>query len=311
MALQLRLTAVALSAALLQPAGASQAAEVIKLQPHRAIYDLSLSGSASGSGLNEMNGRLVYELTGAACEGYTQNMRFVTRSTTSDGSEQVNDIRTSSFEEATGERLDFSTTHHHDNQTQVTEGRAARIEPAKGGAALKGGVAKDPVAKGGVAKETGATEAGVKVKLRQPEARELSLPATVYFPIQHSVALIKAARQGEKRFIADIYDGSEKGDKVSATTTVIGKPGVASAETVPEVALAKLKGVPYWPISTSYYEKTKQLGNQDAVPNYEMSARFFENGVSTRLMLDYGDFALKGELKEISYLPEPTCAQGK
>jgi hypothetical protein len=263
----------------------SRASDAIRLQPHRAIYDLTLARSASGSGLSEMNGRLVYELTGAPCEGYTQNMRFVTRSTTSDGSEQVNDIRTSSFEEAAGEKLDFSTTHHHDSRTEVTEGRAAR---------------KAATASGG----------GIKVDIAKPEARQLSLPATVYFPIQHSIALIGAAERGERRFAADLYDGSEKGDKVSATTTIIGEKAVAAQADLPESASAMV-GMTYWPIASSYFEKSKSFGRVDAVPNYEMQARFFRNGVSTRLTLDYGDFALKGDLKEIKLLPDASCVTNK
>jgi hypothetical protein len=267
--------------ALLLAATPAAALDAVKLQPHRAIYDLTLHRSASGSGLNEMNGRLVYELIGAPCEGYTQTMRFVTRSTTSDGSQQLNDIRTSSFEEPTGEKLEFSTTHMHDNQTEVTEGRAARREPPRG---------------------------AVAVELRQPDTRRLDLPAGIYFPIQHSLALIEAARRGDRQFAADLYDGSERGDRVSATTTIIGQRKAAAAEELPATAATRMTGATYWPIATSYFHKTTSFGRSDAVPSYEMSARFFENGVSTRLVLDYGDFALKGDLKDITFLPETTCA---
>lgn len=264
-----------------------RAGEPIKLQPHRAVYDLALSKAASGSGVSEMTGRLVYEFTGAACEGYTQNMRFVTRATSSDGSEQLNDIRTSSFEEASGERLDFSTTHNIDSQSLTTRGRAARTaKPASG-------------------------EAAVKVELDKPESRQLSFSATAYFPIQHSIKLLDIARSGGTKFEADLYDGSEKGDKLSSTTTFIGKPSTEGNEALPEAAKAKMASVRYWPIATSYFEKTPGLAAQDAVPSHEMQGRLYENGVSTRLTLDYGDFALKGELKDITFLPEPTCAKGK
>ncbi|NJM55463.1 MAG: cell envelope integrity EipB family protein [Verrucomicrobiae bacterium] len=265
-------------------------AGAVPLQPHRAIYDLTLARAASGSGVTEMTGRLVYEFTGAACEGFTQNMRFVTRATSSDGSEQLNDIRTSSFEEANGERLDFSTTHLIDSQTQVTEGRAART----GGAKPTSGSPAEP---------------GVKVELKKPEARQLSLGATVYFPIQHSIALLDIARAGGTKFEADLYDGSEKGDRVSSTTTFVGKPSTEGNDLLPASAKAKMANVRYWPIATSYFEKTPRLAGQDAVPSHEMQARFYENGVSTRLVLDYGDFALKGELSDITFLPETKCGK--
>ena len=46
----------------------------------------------------------------------------------------------------------------------------------------------------------------------------------------------------------------------------------------------------------------------DALPTYELSFRFYENGVSSRLYIDYGDFAIRGELKELTFLDAGKCA---
>ena len=43
---------------------------------------------------------------------------------------------------------------------------------------------------------------------------------------------------------------------------------------------------------------------------YELSFRFYENGVSSRLYIDYGDFAIRGELKELTFLEEGKCEAG-
>ena len=51
------------------------------LAPHRAVYEITLDRSRGGSGVSDMSGRMVYELKGSECEGYTQTMRFVTRMT--------------------------------------------------------------------------------------------------------------------------------------------------------------------------------------------------------------------------------------
>lgn len=267
------------------PAAAGPA-EPVSFSPHRAIYDLTLLRAAPGSGVNDMTGRLVYELTGAACEGYTQAMRFVTQASASDGAEQISDMRSTSFEENAGRRLKFNTTQFRDDKlSERTEGQAGRKTP------------------------TGA----VTVELSSPERKALDLPADVYFPIQHSVALLQAAKAGETRFAADVYDGSEKGDKLSATNTMIGKPKTASMGTWPaSVAnMESLKALRYWPIATSYFEKDKSYDKKDALPNYEMAFNFFENGVSTKLVMDYGDFSLRGELKELTFLDAPKCAKDK
>ena len=260
------------------------ASETIKFAPHRAVYDITLGRAAPGSGVSEMTGRLVYEFRGGACEDYAQTMRFVTQSSSSDGTEQINDMRTTSSEEIAGRRLTFNTMQYHDDKIgDVTEGNAGRRD-----------------ANGEVA-----------IEINKPERKALSLPGTTYFPIQHSMAMLQAAMAGKAKFEADVYDGSEKGDKVSSTMTVIGKGRVADSSVLPaSVANAeRLKSLRYWPISTGYFEKGKALDKRDALPNYEMAANFFENGVSTRLVMDYGDFSLKGELKELTFLDEPKCVK--
>ena len=57
------------------------AAQTILLAPHRAVYEMTLVTTRGGTGVTAVSGRIVYELTGSVCEGYTQNMRFVTQMT--------------------------------------------------------------------------------------------------------------------------------------------------------------------------------------------------------------------------------------
>ena len=71
----------------------------VHFRPHRAVYDFSFEHATPGSGVSDMTGRMVYALTGTACEEFTQNMRFVTRMTNQDGVAQVNDLRTIELEE--------------------------------------------------------------------------------------------------------------------------------------------------------------------------------------------------------------------
>ena len=139
---------------------------------------------------------MVYELTGSACEGYTQNMRFVTQMVNQSGTTMLTDLRSSSWEEGSGRRFRFNSSQFRDEKpTEVTAGDAARP-----------GAADD-----------------VKVELTKPAKKDMSLPARVYFPIQHSIALLEAAKGGKAMFRADLYDGSEKGEKVYDTVSVIGR----------------------------------------------------------------------------------------
>src|SRR3990170_3439926 len=67
-------------------------------RPHRAVYEITFDHATPGSGVADMSGRMVYEMTGSSCVEYAQNMRFVTRMTNQEGVAQINDLRTSSFE---------------------------------------------------------------------------------------------------------------------------------------------------------------------------------------------------------------------
>ena len=45
---------------------------------HRAVYDLSLGKSERAGGPSSVRGRIVYEFSGSACEGYVTNFRQLT-----------------------------------------------------------------------------------------------------------------------------------------------------------------------------------------------------------------------------------------
>jgi hypothetical protein len=264
----------------LMSSSAHAAASSIVLAPHRAVYDIVLDQTRAAGSVTELTGRMVYELTGNACDGYTQNMRFVTRTTGQEGSQKLNDLRSSSFEDGAFKTLKFSSSQYADEQqSEQTGGDASRT--GEGGK--------------------------VKVEVTRPSKRSLTLDAATLFPIQHSIQVLEAAKAGKTLFASDLYDGSEKGEKVYATTAVIGNkaaPGYNAK--LPKVAnTEKLDRLAAWPVSLSYFEKGAD--KTDATPAYELAFLFYENGVSRRLFIDYGEFAVRGNLKEITFLDPLPC----
>jgi hypothetical protein len=259
---------------------AAPALKEVEFSPHRAVYDLSLDGVRSSSGVAGVNGRIVYELTGNACEGYAQSMRFVTQTLNQEGDIQLTDLRTSSWEEVPARRLRFSTSSYQNEiPAEQTQGIAKRAQ-ASGDAA---------------------------VELMRPSKKTVALSGNVYFPIQHSMAIIQAARAGRTILAANLFDGSETGDKIYSTSTAIGRQ--SKAGDVAKLSLAKgiaeLDRVPSWPITVSYFPPAEVRG--DSLPLYEMSYRFHDNGVTSSLRINHGDFAIKGDLKELTYLEPSPC----
>ncbi len=254
--------------------------EDITLAPHRAVYDMSLATTRGGSGVSAVSGRMVYELTGSACEGYGQNMRFVTNMVNQTGAAVLTDLRSSSWEEGSGKRFRFNSSQWRDEKaTEVTAGDAVRTSAAD----------------------------DVKVELTKPAKKDLLLSSRVHFPVQHSIALLKAAAAGKTSFRADLFDGSEKGEKVYDTISIIGReqpPGANRAlRKVPNAD--RLDAIAAWPVSIGYYEPGSDRSDQ--LPVYELSFLFFANGVSRKLYIDYGEFTLNGTLTDIQFLPQAKC----
>ena len=254
-----------------------------ELAPHRAVYEMKLGEADQNSGIIAVKGRMVFEFQGNACDGYTQNMRFVTEITDKRGTSTLTDLRTSNWEDGAGARFRFNSQHYRDrNLKEIIKGDAKRD--------LK--------------------KSAVNVALFKPSKHKLTLKDQVFFPNQHSVELLKSAMAGKTIFQARIYDGSEKGRKVFNTTTVIGKEGVSGKPSpFPHVANAeRLKGVASWPVAISYFDDGKASGEE--LPVYELAFRFYANGVSRNLLINYGDFTIRGMLKEIEFYKSDACESG-
>ena len=249
-----------------------------KLVAHRAIYEMTLDDARSASGITGIDGRMVFEFTGSECDGYSLNMRMVTKMTDTQGQTNLTDLRSSTWEQGDGQKFRFQSAQYlNDKLGDITMGRAVRESPKE----------------------------AVKVKLSQPSAAELDLSGPLLFPTQHSFALIAAARTGQGLFQARVYDGSEKGQKVYDTTAFIGtevQPG--SDPKLEQVAQDKGLGeLASWPVSIGYFEAK----GADLTPSYQIDFRLYENGVSRDLLIDYGDFSIHGTLTSLEYLKATEC----
>jgi hypothetical protein len=256
--------------------GKAMATPKIVLVPHRAVYELSLLSSKGTNGVDEARGRLVFEITGTACDGYATNFRQVTQLSGAEGNpDRSFDVRSTSFESGDGTMLRFTTDAVRGDRTDHTEGQAR------------------------------ATSDGIEITVQKPEPSKVTAPSETLFPNAHIKRLVEQALAGSKLFSAKIFDGSDTGSKVYDTLAVIGAPVTADATQHAEAAAnaEPLKGHASWPVTLSYFEP----GAGEREPSYVMSFVLYDNGVSRTLTLNYGDFKLKGELKSIEFLSSTSC----
>jgi hypothetical protein len=248
------------------------------LQPHRAVYDMALGESDDTGTVAGVSGRIVTEFTGSACEGFTTNFRFVSRIDDQEGGSRLTDLRTTSYEDAVGDTFQFVTQSFVDRKMS---------EEAKGVATRDG--------------------ANVVVDLTKPGNKQATFAGGPLFPTQHLVKVIETAEAGGTILQADLYDGSESGEKVFATTAVIGKAdeGADEAGMDDAKAVETLGAGARWPVRLSYFETGG--GRAEQTPMYELSFLVYANGVTRKLELDYGDFTILGKLTSVEYLDAKPC----
>ena len=106
-----------------------------------------------------------------------------------------------------------------------------------------------------------------------------------------------------------MYDGSETGDKVFQTLSVIGKV-IAPGEKNPDDAAASnpaLAGLKRWPVTISYFEQGAANPTGEQTPVYSIGFELYENGISRALTLDYGDFVVTGVMSQLDMKAAPAC----
>jgi hypothetical protein len=269
------------AAALIGSFGAQRATALTpagELASHRAVYELKLAHTRGNSPAVAARGRILYDFSGSACEGYALQFRQVSELDNGEGKVSLSDLRSTTWEDGAAKKFIFKSQNYL-NETLIdsVDGQAERQH--------------DKVA----------------VSLTRPAAKTFNLEAAMVFPTDHMRRIIEAAREDKNILELPIYDGSEKGEKVYNTLTVIG-PAIAPNERVPTDAAAgsqALAGLKRWPVTVSYFDKSASGGDQ--APVYAIKFELYENGVSRALVLDYNDFAISGELTSIELRESAPC----
>ena len=241
---------------------------------HRAIYDLSLLKSNNG-GPESARGRIVIEFSGSACDGYVQTMRQVVELGAAEGDAARLDYRSSTFESGDATRFRFS----RDN-------KKAGEQPDKSDGAVE------------------KRSRGIVLMISKPKRKQMDLPDGTLFPTEHMRRLIQAARDGETRFAAPLFDGADEDNRVFATVVTIGP---RKTGTDGQAIMAPLANLPYWPMSMSFFEREKG----DGLPAQTMRFNVYNNGVIAAIVIDFGDFALSGKLQGLEMLKISPCEKNK
>jgi hypothetical protein len=248
---------------------------------HQALYELSLVKSRGSNSINSARGRILYNFSGSACEGYTSEFRQVSELDSGEGKVTLSDLRSTSWEDGTGKSYRFKIdARMNDTDSSPVDGVAERAGDH------------------------------ITVKLKQPVAKTFTLDGNTVFPTEQIQRIIAAAREGKSLLELSVYDGSDNGEKVYNTLTVIGQPipgDRAIAAPDPSTTNDQMKSLTRWPVTVSYYDREAKSRDGEQTPVYAMSFELFENGVSRALVLDYNDFVISGALGKFDVKDSKPC----
>ncbi|MDC7785260.1 cell envelope integrity EipB family protein [Rhodoplanes sp. TEM] len=275
---------VALVAASMTATPAPSAGAAPGLASHRAVYDLKLVRSQGKRPLQSVRGRILYDFSGNACDGWVLQFRQVSELDNGEGRVAVSDLRASTWEEGNARSFRFNSQNYvNDRPGDMVDGKAER------------------------------RDGKVAVALVKPKDTSFDLDAGMVFPTEHMRRVLEAAREGRTLLELPVYDGSENGQKAFNTLTIIGQPiGPESrAEGDATVGQSALDGLRRWPVTISYFDRAT-AGQGEQTPVYAIGFQLYENGVSRALRLDYGDFVVAGEMsqldiKAVDKAAERTC----
>src|SRR5580692_6822726 len=277
----LALTLATVAAASGFAGGRAEAAASGSFLAHQALYELSLVKSRGSTAINSARGRILYKFSGSACEGYTSEFRQVSEMNSGEGKVTLSDLRSTSWEDGDGKSYRFKI----DSRMNDTE--------------------SSPV--DGVAERTGDR---ITVKLKQPQTKTFTLEGSTVFPTEQIQRIIAAAREGKSVLELTVYDGSDNGEKVYNTLSVIGQPipgDRAVAAPDPSTQNDGMKTMTRWPVTVSYYDRDARANEGEQTPVYAMSFELYENGVSRALVLDYNDFVISGVLGKFDVKDSKPC----
>lgn len=266
------------------PVATPAATADVALAPHKALYDVELIGSKTGSQIINIRGKMFFEWK-PSCEGWITNHRFTLSYDYADSPSLTINSDFSTFENFDGKTLGFFSRRRKDGEVYEELRGKAMID--------KAGVA-------GSARYT------------IPDGLTFDLPAGLMFPTAHTAALVKKAREGAKFFKVTTFDGSDEEGPVEINSFIGAKfakgeaPKLKRDSSFKPVASSPIDQSllgPGWKVRMAFFPTL----TPDSQSDYELTMNFHENGVISDMIIEYGDFSVRQKLVALEKVNAESC----
>lgn len=239
------------------------------LASHRGIYSLTLDRARENAGIVEVSGAMLYELIDA-CESWTTRQRFTMTLRNREGTELETGSDYATLESMDGKNLRFSLR-------QMTQG--AITSNVAGQAELR-------------------ADGSGTARYSEPEEKEVAIPPGTLLPNTHTIAALNAARAGQRILVAPIFDGTSADGAQESTTVLAPWQGATPMPEAPSLASLGSSRM-----RIAFFEPDGEQAGGARTPSYEVSLRYFENGVADEMIMDFGDFTVRAKLVRLEEAP--------
>ncbi|WP_419730416.1 cell envelope integrity EipB family protein [Lichenicola sp.] len=242
------------------------ASDPVPLAAHRALYDLSLASTHGGSTV-AASGSMSFQVTDA-CTGWATQQQLKLQLVTREGqsTDMVSDYAT--LESKDGRHLTFDMQERDNGSvTQQVRGEAG-IDAAGNGV----------------------------IHFTLPAVSTMALPRGTLFPMAHTEAIIRAAQAGRKSIDPVLFDGTSADGPTDSYVTILGWDAAPSSS-----PYAVLAGESSGRVHVAFFARKPGAIS----PDYEIGMRYFANGVSDTLDMDFGDFTMRGSLTSFTPMTAP------
>lgn len=242
------------------------------LQPHRAVYRMSLAPAETANDVASADGIMLYQFA-RSCDGWTVENKTVLRLGYDNETTTQTVWTFVSWESLDGRHFRFRARYEQDGRKlEKLTGEADLGENGKDGEAV----------------------------FDEPQALRVVLPAGTLFPTAHMREVIATAMADQHSLARMVFDGASV-DNPYQVNALFGPVPAAAAE-----ALAKASGLPVlpaWWTRMAFFP----LASQAALPEFEIDAQYRADGVADRIRQTFERFAVDVELQKLQVLPSPEC----
>ena len=238
--------------------------------PHTAHYAMKLLSARSSSNIESVTGDMLVRWEGD-CAGWTMSNRTIFNVGYTGGDTVRVTMDATTWESIAGDRYTFLVrTLFNDKESERIEG-TARI-----------------------------AEGSHVAEFVSPTKKRVALPPGTVFPTRHTEQVLGVAGDRPQIVRATVFDGFTDGGAQFVNAIVGGRTAAKPGADSP---FPELKSQPSWTVNLAFFPVEKQ----DAEPESEISVKIFANGIAGRMDMDFGDFRVRGELKNLETASLPVC----